>query len=166
MSLQYDEYLEKHRINVKKAFEWFKENLPELISDNGELEHQICFEHDYSKNKQDEYEAYDAYFYGNNKSYAVVQNFKRAFLMHIHRNPHHWQYWVLIQDDPNNGEIIMDMPENYIIEMICDWWSFSWMKGDLNEIFTWYDEHKDYIKLSDSTRLIVKNILNKMKEKI
>nr|DAE02562.1 MAG TPA: hypothetical protein [Siphoviridae sp. ctmYS12] len=29
----------------------------------------------------------------------------------------------------------MDMPYNYIIEMICDWWAFSWNKGNLQEIF-------------------------------
>ena len=166
MSLRYDEYLENHRANVKKAFEWFKENLPECLIGGYDYEHQICFAHDESKNKRDEYEAYDAYFYGRNRSYAVVQNFKKAFLTHIHRNPHHWQYWILIQDDPNENTIILDMPDNYIIEMICDWWSFSWAKGDLNEIFTWYDEHKDYIKLSDSTRFIVETILERMKEKI
>ena len=43
--------------------------------------------------------------------------------------------------------------------MICDWWSFSWQKGDLGEIFNWYDEHSDYIKLSPKTRKTVEDIL-------
>ena len=60
----------------------------------------------------------------------------------------------------------MDMPFNYIVEMICDWWSFSWSKGDLTEIFTWYDEHKDYIKLSNYTRRNVENILRQIKRKL
>lgn len=166
MSLQYDNYLENHRVNVKKAFEWFKENLPELLVGNHDYEHQICFEHDYSKNKQDEYEAYDAFFYGGNKSYAVVRNFKKAFLTHIHRNPHHWQHWVLIHDDPDEANETLDMPDNYILEMICDWWSFSWVKGDLTEIFKWYDEHSRYMELSENTRRNVEFILRRMKEKI
>ena len=166
MSLQYDEYLEKHKASVRKAFEWINENLPELLIGNYDYEYQICFNHDYSKTQQDEYDAYDAYFYGGNRSYSVVQNFKKAFLTHIHRNPHHWQHWVLIHDDPEERETILDMPDNYIIEMICDWWSFSWTKGDLNEIFTWYDKHKDYIKLSQSTRLTVEYILHSIKEKL
>lgn len=166
MSVQYDQYLENHKANVRKAFEWFKENLPEFLIDDHDYEHQICFSHDYSKNDYSEYKAYDDYFYGGNRSYAVVQNFKKAFLRHIHCNPHHWQHWVLIQDDPDNGELILDMPNEYIIEMICDWWSFSWSKGNLNEIFTWYDAHKDYIKLSSSTRFTVETILKRMKEKI
>ena len=58
------------------------------------------------------------------------------------------------------------MPYNYIIEMICDWWAFSWNSGNLNEIFDWYDEHKNYMKLSDATRKTVENILSKIKEKL
>lgn len=166
MSLQYDNYLENHKANVRKAFEWFKENLPEFLIGDYDYEHQICFEHDHSKNNPDEYEAYDAYFYGGNKSYAVVQNFKRAFLTHIHRNPHHWQYWVLIQDDPDEDQIILDIPHNYIIEMICDWWSFSWAKGDLTEIFKWYDEHEDYMRITETTRYTIEQIFKRMKEKI
>ena len=95
-----------------------------------------------------------------------MQDFNYAWLQHIHRNPHHWQYWVLINDDPDLGEIILDMPDVYIIEMICDWWSFSWSKGDLTEIFKWYEERKEYIKLSEKTRRVVENILNMMKDKL
>ena len=58
------------------------------------------------------------------------------------------------------------MSLNYIIEMICDWWSFSWKQNNLNEIFKWYEERKDYIKLSDYTRKKVEDILGKMNVKI
>lgn len=54
------------------------------------------------------------------------------------------------------------MPHKYIIEMICDWWSFSWIKGDLFEIFAWYENHKNYIKLHPNTRLIVEEILGRI----
>ena len=166
MSIQYDQYLEQHKTNVKKGFDWFRENLPELIKGDFNYEWQIGFNHDHSKMELDEYAAYDAYFYGNNRSYAVVQDFRRAWLMHIHRNPHHWQHWILINDDPGEGEIVMDMPYNYIIEMLCDWWAFSWNKGNLTEIFAWYDDHKKYMKLSDRTRITVESILDKLKEKL
>lgn len=166
MSIQYDNYLHNHRANVAKGLDWFNKNLIEVLEDKFYGEWDIRFNHDHSKNNTDEYEAYDAYFYGVNKSYAVVQNFKKAWLTHIHRNPHHWQHWVLINDDPNEGEIILDMPYDYIIEMICDWWAFSWNKGNLYEIFGWYDEHKDYMKLSDKTRVTVEDILGKMKAKL
>ena len=166
MSKEYDNYLEQHKANVRKGFEWLRENIPGIVENIPNLEWQICFNHDQSKTEPDEYEAYDAYFYGGNRSYQVVQDFNYAWLLHIHRNPHHWQYWMLQNDDPELGEIVLDMPINYIIEMICDWWSFSWSKGDLMEIFKWYEERKNYIKLSEMTRGEVESILNLMKEKL
>ena len=169
MSKLYDEYLNQHKSNVAKAFEWLRDNLPEVFSSDYVLElseHLCTFAHDTSKNMTEEYDAYDAYFYGGNRSYAVVDNFNRAWLHHIHHNPHHWQYWVLINDDPDKGEILLDMLDEYVIEMICDWWSFSWSKGNLTEIFSWYDEHKAHMKLSEKTRAKVENILVLIYEKL
>ena len=172
MSKQYDLYLEQHRSNVAKGYNWMRENIPEIFNNIPENdfsllhEFQIRYDHDKSKDLEDEYNAYDDYFYGGNRSFEVVQNFRYAWLKHIHRNEHHWQHWVLINDDPNEGEIIMDMPYNCIIEMICDWWAFSWNKGKLDEIFVWYDEHKNYMKLSEKTRNVVESILGLIKDKL
>lgn len=157
MSKEYDEYLLRHKNNVRKGYSWLQMNLPELFvdhTDDGSWD--VNYNHDQSKYNKDEYDAYDAYFYGNNRSFTVVNAFRLAWLLHIHRNPHHWQYWVLHNDNPDEGEIVLEMPYNYIIEMICDWWSFSWQKGDLSEIFNWYDEHSSYMKLAPKTRNTVK----------
>lgn len=164
ISSQYDSYLEQHKANVKKAFEWIREHIPDILQGDFDYEWQICLNHDHSKTEPDEYEAYDAYFYGGNRSFDVVQNFNKAWLLHIHRNPHHWQHWVLINDEPNEGEIIIQMPINYIIEMICDWWAFSWSKGDLTEMFSWYEERKNYIKMHKKTRKTIEDIFAKIKE--
>ena len=58
------------------------------------------------------------------------------------------------------------MPYVFIIEMVCDHWSFSWKSGDLYEIFNWYNEHKAGIKFSDKTRKTYESILDKIKEKL
>lgn len=168
MSKEYDDYLEQHKGNVRKGFEWIRDNLPELIIGDRDYEWQICFNHDASKTKIDEYDAYCEYFYGEGeeKSQQVINEFNKAWLLHIHRNPHHWQFYILINDDPNEGEIVLDMPYHYILEMICDWWAFSWAKGNLNEIFSWYEERKDYMKLSEYTRSTVESILEKIKMKL
>lgn len=166
MSAQYDNYLQQHKWNVFRGFAWIRDNLPELVKGDYDYEWQIGMAHDQSKSSVEEYEAYDKYFYGGNRSYAVVENFRLAWLHHIHHNPHHWQHWVLINDDPGEGMVIMDMPYNHIIEMICDWWAFSWAKDNLHEIFNWYDEHKAYMKLSDSTRRTVEGILEQIKLKL
>jgi len=164
ISSQYDSYLEQHKANVKKGFEWIREHIPDILQGDFDYEWQICLNHDHSKTEPDEYEAYDAYFYGGNRSFDVVQNFNKAWLLHIHRNPHHWQHWVLINDEPNEGEIVIQMPINYIVEMICDWWAFSWSKGDLTEMFSWYEERKNYIKMHKNTRKTVEDIFTKIKE--
>ena len=157
MSKQYDDYLTKHRDNVMKGYAWLKTNLSHVLTGSSDLSQQILM-HDKSKFDREEYDAYDAYFYGE-KTPEVEENFQKAWLRHIHLNPHHWQYWVLINDDPGEGEVLIEMPCNYIIEMICDWWAFSWAKGDLSEIFAWYEEHSSYIRLASETRKIVEDIL-------
>lgn len=163
---KYDEYIYEHKENVNRALKWLITHTPQIFENDqirNDVQYQCEWSHDASKLSADEYEAYNDYFYGNNKSNAVVERFRYAWLLHIHRNPHHWQYWVLINDDPEEGEIILDMPDNYIIEMICDWWSFSWKKGQLNEIFSWYNEHKKHMKLSSATREKVETILDAIK---
>lgn len=167
MSYEYDQYLEKHITNVTNGYNWIQENLPELFDEikvnpnqfNGKM-------HDFSKRYPELYNPYDAYFYGNERSEEVIQKFKYAWLVHIHNDLHHWQHWVLINDQPEEGIVALDMPNNYILEMICDWWSFSWSKGKLDEIFAWYGSHRDYMVLSEKTRDTVEYILSKIKAKL
>lgn len=169
MSIEYDLYLKEHRKNVAEAFNWLKEKLPEVVVGipNDQLSPDILLiNHDASKEECAEYYAYDDYFYGNDTAPDVKEAFDYAWLRHIHKNPHHWQYWVLHNDDPNEGTIVLDMPYDYVIEMICDWWSFSFKSDDLTEIFNWYKEHKDYILLSDKTRKTVEDILSKIKDEL
>ena len=179
---EYNEYLTTHINNVKRGYEWLKENLPEVVSEDnciqevtyyGTLE-EIINKHDHSKyNKlpdaneyydlKCEYDAYADYFYGE-KTEEVKTTFELAWLAHIHANPHHWQHWMLQNDE--DGLKLLDMPYVFIIEMICDWWSFSWKSNNLYVIFDWYDKHKEGILLSDKTREVVQNILEKIKTKL
>lgn len=164
MSKEYDNYIQEHKNNVWNAYLWLEKNLPKWTDrlQDFDVEWQLRLNHDNSKTSSAEYDAYDKYFYGNNKSFEVVENFDRAWLHHIHANQHHWQHWLLLEDDPEGGSMVIktiDMPINYIVEMICDWWSFSWKIGDLYTIFNWYDEHKKTMKLSTDTRLLVESIL-------
>lgn len=168
MSAKYDEYIIEHKSNVTKAYDWLCKNLPEIFPDEAVksmAEWQCANTHDQSKYEKEEYDAYDAYFYGN-RSYEVVQNFNYAWLQHIHKNPHHWQHWILINDDSELGIVALEIPLNYIIEMICDWWSFSWKSGDLYGIFDWYAKHRDGMQMNDTSRKIVEDILNKIHTKL
>ena len=179
MSIAYDEYLNEHVGAVKKGWMWMEENLlPRLrdyISANYKKDEfdpmdsamevrNLIDAHDQSKIEPDEYYFYDDYFYGGNRSHEVVENFHRAFLNHLHRNPHHWQYWVLTSDNAGEPERYVEIPLRYIFEMICDWWSFSWRAGNLTTIFKWWDEHKDHIRMHKKSRRTVEKILSEMKK--
>ena len=166
MSNQYDEYLNNHIMDVNRAFSWLRTNLPEVVDPNGGFTTILYLgRHDESKYSYEEYDAYDAYFYGK-KNKEVKEDFNYAWLHHIHENPHHWQHWVLVNDDPEEGTIALDIPYKYAIEMICDWWSFSWKTGNLYEIFDWYENHKKRMILSKNTRELVEQILGQIKEKL
>jgi hypothetical protein len=57
------------------------------------------------------------------------------------------------------------MPYIYILEMLCDWGSFSIDKGDLRELSKYYyDNAKDDKEknLSDATKEIIEDILSRM----
>lgn len=170
MSEQYEEYLRTHKQSVRKAYSWIFENLFEDLIDlniNFSMLHNLIdFQHDASKTDFEEYDAYDRYFYGNNRSAEVVNDYNYAWLYHLHKNPHHWQHWVLINDDEKEGTVALKMPDHYVIEMICDWWSFSWTKGNLFEIFDWYNDHKNRMILHPETRQTVELLLTKIKERL
>ena len=179
---EYENYLKQHIGNVQRGYEWIKENLPDIISvDNyfeetayyGELD-EIIVRHDSSKRTKlpdaeeyydlkCEYDAYANYFYGE-QTEEVKQAFDRAWLAHIHANPHHWQHWMLQNDE--DGLILLDMPSVFQIEMICDWWAFSWKENKLDEIFGWYEKNREGILLSDKTRKTIESILDTLKKKL
>lgn len=185
MSRQYDSYLAEHRENVYKGYLWIMSNIDEKTLDDILPELRVADVmmalklHDASKEFDDEYSAYDRYFYGRGKGDEEVSRaFNVAWLKHIHRNSHHWQHWVLIQDDGdideieeegvryNNKMLALDMPDDDILEMICDWWSFSWREGNLREIFDWYADHVRKIVLSSETQSKVEKLLNVIEEKL
>ena len=158
MSAKYNDYIIEHTDNVIKAYMWLKEHniIKQDLLDELKL-------HDLSKYSHQEYEAYDNYFYGT-RTEAVKEAFNYAWLHHIHHNPHHWQYWVLVNDE--DGTIALEMPENYVYEMICDHWAFSHKSGNLYEIFDWYESHKKNMILHWTTRKLYESILDKIKEEL
>lgn len=169
MSKEYDKYLMEHRAGVNDAWKWMLDNIREDLDDAAIFIVPFSITcHDASKFSLSEYNAYDAYFYGKNKTEEIKKKFNIAWLHHIHENPHHWQHWILMEDDPETDEPFkcLEMPLYDVYEMICDWWSFSFRKGDLREIFDWYEEHKSTMKLHSNTRKEVERILGLIREKL
>ena len=169
MSKEYNVYLHEHITAVNKAARWMLENLPvaeELTDSECKMILLGIGLHDSSKFNMAEYDAYDAYFYGEKDE----DEFSRAWLHHIHVNEHHWQHWVLVNGYGKFGDpgvvTAIEMPKVHAFEMVADWWSFSWRKGDLHEVFGWYEDHKEKIVLHPNTRAYVERILSEMGERI
>lgn len=51
MSFQYDQYLARHRANVKRGFDWLSENLPGLMTNTLTAGWNTEFAHDQSKKR-------------------------------------------------------------------------------------------------------------------
>jgi hypothetical protein len=158
MSAEYTQYIVEHKANVEKAYRWlFSHNILDIHT----ARPTQIINHDLSKYQPEEYDAYDNYFYGT-KTKEVKEAFDYAWLHHIHNNPHHWQYWVLVNDE--DGTKALEMPEEYAIEMVCDWWAFSHKSGNLKEIFDWYKSHKKNMILHEKTKKFVEELLDKIKK--
>lgn len=169
MSEQYDAYLRTHIDAVRKAAKWMTENLEivkELPRSDINFFLFVVQLHDGSKRSVCEYDAYDNYFYGDGDEDA----FNRAWLHHIHHNKHHWQHWLLVNDDGkyrDPGKVVpLEMSKVCALEMVADWWSFSWVSGNLLGVFDWYAEHKDNMILHEKTREYVESVLDEIRERI
>lgn len=123
--------------------------------------------HDMSKFRPDEFIPYARYFYGKWVSWDILKHdptflsyndttegvkaaFDKAWLLHQHRNPHHWQYWVLQND--TDGRYAIEMPRVYVDEMVCDWiGAGKAIKGEDNTL-EWYISNRDKMILSALVR--------------
>lgn len=75
--------------------------------------------HDASKFRPSEWRPYAGYFYGGETGADAQRWFDAAWLAHIHRNPHHWQHWVLHEDSGKTKILLIPIAD--VDEMIADW---------------------------------------------
>ena len=128
--------------------------------------------HDNSKIFPSELIPYTNYFYGKKDSditrgrdetgyYKPTdtgdKDFDFAWLLHQKRNRHHWQWWVLPEDD--GGLKIIEMTEPYRKEMLADWIGAGKAQGhfpDKDDKFSetrkWYEKNKGKMMLGAETR--------------
>lgn len=145
-------YILEHIDGVQQFADWLKEKLPELFDEiDINVFDDLIKEHDASKFSEEEFEPYAQKWFNNS---GKTPEYEAAWTHHWMHNEHHPEFWL--------GE---DMPYIYILEMICDWGSFSIDKGDFRELSDFYynkakdDEEKN---LSDATKKIIEDILDKI----
>lgn len=77
--------------------------------------------------------------------------FNVAWLKHQHRNPHHYQFWILRNDDGTT--VALEMPRRYVLEMLSDWdGAGRAITGKSGRTPLWYAKNREKIVLHPKTR--------------
>ena len=128
--------------------------------------------HDWSKFLPSEWIPYANFFYGpkakparNETGYYKPTDtgdaaFDFAWLLHQKRNRHHWQWWVLPEDD--GGEKVIDMALPTRKEMLADWRGAGRAQGhtEANECRDWFLANKGKMRLHRRTAIWIKQQLD------
>jgi hypothetical protein len=85
--------------------------------------------------------------------------FDFSWLLHQKRNRHHWQWWVLPEDD--GGVKVLPMQEPYRTEMICDWLGAGRALGTPS-VNAWYKANGKKMQLHPDTRAWVEEQLKRL----
>ncbi len=114
--------------------------------------------HDWSKLSPAEWCPYVASFYGAaGRTPDVAAAFDAAWLHHQHRNPHHWQHWLLREDDgPMRA---LRMPAPLMREMVADWMGAGRAITGRWGVAAWYEANREKIILHDATREQVETLI-------
>lgn len=137
------------------------------------------FMHDMSKFLPSEWFPYVNYFYGGDSDikrgrdetgyYKPTDTGDKAFdfawLLHQKRNRHHWQWWILPEDE--GGVKILEIQKQYLKEMICDWIGAGKAQGHVSpkddrffETRRWYSKNKEKMQLHPHTRKWIEEKIN------
>ena len=114
--------------------------------------------HDWSKFTSAEWKPYVDFFY---RSTMPVQQanpaFQLAWLHHQKSNAHHWQFWLLVNDE--DGTAALEMPETYVREMLADWAGAGQaITGHVDPV-GWYWKNGHKMIFHDKTRAMVEELL-------
>jgi hypothetical protein len=144
--LRYASYVARHKWFVFRAGLKTKAPLWRLVI------------HDWSKLTPAEWFPYVASFYGKHgRTPEVRAAFDGAWLHHQHRNPHHWQHWLLREDDGDTKAL--RMPPKLVREMVADWMGAGRAITGRWEVASWYEANAHKMLLHPDVRLQVENLI-------
>jgi hypothetical protein len=166
--LKYASYVARHKWFVFRAGLWTKAPLWRLLI------------HDWSKLTPAEWFPYVQTFYGRTPDAATLRHrsggrpndarnladweagrnaaFDKAWLHHQHRNPHHWQHWLLREDD---GDLkALRMPPKLVKEMVADWMGAGRAITGKWDCAAWYADNAHKMVLHLQTRTEVGDLID------
>jgi hypothetical protein len=88
--------------------------------------------------------------------YTSSDDFRKHADIHVLRNKHHWNYWVLVWDVDDHQP--QNIPETHLREMIADWRGAGRALGK-PDTKAWYILNREKVELSEQTRMRVEQLL-------
>jgi len=134
--------------------------------------------HDWHKFLPSEFIPYYRHFHGDIKRgrdesgyYKATDsgdfNFDYAWLLHISRSRHHWQFWILPCDEDSTGSPtamkVYEMPLKYRKEMLADWIGAGKAQGTKGVQF-WWEKNKHKMIFGPQTRAWLQHEVDKIIE--
>lgn len=132
--------------------------------------------HDWSKFLPSEWFPYAQHFYGDNQGeglraigefglcelapwgFYAKDRFTSAWNLHQKRNRHHWQFWLVVQDD---GEAFpLPIPEKFLREMVADWAGAGRAIKGTWEVASWYEKNRGRMRLRVEDRARVEELVD------
>lgn len=125
--------------------------------------HQLSY-HDNSKFDTEEFPHYARQFHGDA---GDPDGFAGAWLRHLHLNKHHWQHHIFPDDYRLKGSTIeeggvMQMPENYALEMVSDWMGASYVYTGSWQMEDWLAKNSRKVILHSKTSIYVREVLSSL----
>ena len=146
----YEKYIAEHISNVNRVWDKFRENIADDFEDDAI--NRLIKKHDRSKRSLEEFSGYRQWFFLDDGEGKSLSMFQKAWNHHQKNNPHHWEYWILINGEEDK---ILEMPFIYIIEMLTDWSAMSLKFNAFPSQF--YEKNKPKMRLHDDTVLVIEH---------
>ncbi|MCD7907816.1 MAG: DUF5662 family protein, partial [Clostridium sp.] len=106
------------------------------------------------------------YYQGNRSPNAAEREtvgYSRAWLHHKGRNKHHYEYWIDVSVNKEEGLVGNKMPLKYVAEMVCDRIAACQVYKGKNYTsaapLEYYEYTKKYITIHPETRALLEKIL-------
>ena len=128
--------------------------------------------HDWSKYSPVEFWAGVRHYQGGHRSpnfgEKAAKGYSSAWLHHKGRNRHHYEYWIDITLNPEDGLQGMPMPTRYVLEMFCDRVAASknYNRENYDDSFAlaYYEKNKGHYTLHPDTAALLEKLLHMLAE--
>mgnify|MGYP000347432115 CR=1 FL=1 len=128
--------------------------------------------HDWSKYSPTEFIQGVKYYQGGKRSpnygEKMAKGYSSAWLHHKGRNRHHFEYWIDVSLNKEEGLVGNKMPVNYVAEMLCDRVAACEVYRGKNYTsaapMEYYEFTKKYITIHPETRALLEKLLTILKD--